>query len=34
MIQLTNHGVYLLDGVKPVDSNDMAPEEARKGTIA
>ncbi|MBE6621503.1 MAG: hydratase [Ruminococcaceae bacterium] len=34
MIQLTNHGVYLLDGVKPVDTCDVSPEEARKGTIA
>ena len=34
MVQLTNHGVYLIDGVKPVDTCDVAPEEARKGTIA
>jgi len=34
MVQLTDHGVYLLDGVTPVDAYDAAPEEARKGTIA
>ncbi len=34
MIQLTHHGVYLLDGVIPVDTHSISPEEAKKGTIA
>ncbi len=33
MIQLTSHGVYLVDG-KPVASAPISPEEARKNTIA
>ncbi len=33
MIQLTSHGVYLVDG-KPVDQAPISPEEARKNTIA
>ncbi|MBO5938891.1 MAG: hydratase [Clostridia bacterium] len=33
MIQLTSHGVYLVDG-KPVANAPISPEEARKNTIA
>ncbi len=33
MIQLTSHGVYLVDG-KPATSAPISPEEARKNTIA
>ena len=33
MIQLTSHGVYLVDG-KPAASAPISPEEARKNTIA
>jgi glycerol-3-phosphate dehydrogenase (NAD(P)+) len=33
MIQLTNHGVYLVDG-KPAATAPLSPEEARRNTIA
>ena len=33
MIQLTNHGIYLVDGV-PCEQADVAQQEARQGTMA
>ena len=33
MIQLTNHGMYLVDGV-PCERADVAQQEARQGTMA
>ena len=33
MIQLTNHGMYLVDGV-PCEQADVAQQEARQGTMA
>lgn len=32
MIQLTNHGMYLVDGV-PCEQADVAQQEARQGTM-
>ena len=33
MIQLTNHGMYLVDGV-PCEQADVAQQEVRQGTMA
>ena len=33
MIQLTNHGIYLVNGV-PCEQADVAQQEARQGTMA